>query len=117
MYRDKTVSLGGPVITIRRFPKQRIDMKALIAMGSVDAGVASVLRILVQAGYNIFISGGTGSGKTTMLNALSDFVPKDARIVTIEDSAELQIRGVEIWFGWRHARRIWRAKTRSQFGI
>ena len=91
----RPVSLGGPVITIRRFPKQRIDMKALIAMGSVDAGVASVLRILVQAGYNIFISGGTGSGKTTMLNALSDFVPKDARIVTIEDSAELQIRGVE----------------------
>ena len=89
------VALNGPVITIRRFPKQRIDMKALIAMGSVDAGVASVLRILVQAGYNIFISGGTGSGKTTMLNALSDFVPKDARIVTIEDSAELQIRGVE----------------------
>ena len=91
----RPVSLGGPVITIRRFPKQRIDMKALIAMGSVDACVASVLRILVQAGYNIFISGGTGSGKTTMLNALSDFVPKDARIVTIEDSAELQIRGVE----------------------
>lgn len=113
----RPVSLGGPVITIRRFPKQRIDMKALIAMGSVDACVASVLKILVQAGYNIFISGGTGSGKTTMLNALSDFVPKDARIVTIEDSAELQIRGVEIWFGWRHARRIWRAKTRSQFGI
>ena len=82
------------MITIRRFPKQRIDMKALIAMGSVDACVASVLEILVQAGYNIFISGGTGSGKTTMLNALSDFVPKDARIVTIEDSAELQIRGV-----------------------
>ena len=91
----RPVSLGGPVITIRRFPKQRIDMKALIAMGSVDACVASVLKILVQAGYNIFISGGTGSGKTTMLNALSDFVPKDARIVTIEDSAELQIRGVE----------------------
>ena len=91
----RPVSLGGPVITIRRFPKQRIDMKALIAMGSVDACVASVLKILVHAGYNIFISGGTGSGKTTMLNALSDFVPKDARIVTIEDSAELQIRGVE----------------------
>lgn len=72
----RPVSLGGPVITIRRFPKQRIDMKALIAMGSVDACVASVLKILVQAGYNIFISGGTGSGKTTMLNALSDFVPR-----------------------------------------
>ena len=59
-------------------------MEKLIAMGSLDAGTAAVLQILVQAGYNIFISGGTGSGKTTMLNALSDFVPKDARIVTID---------------------------------
>lgn len=91
----RPISLGGPIITIRRFPKQRITMDKLIAMGSLDAGVAAVLQILVQAGYNIFISGGTGSGKTTMLNALSDFVPKDARIVTIEDSAELQIQGVE----------------------
>ena len=91
----RPISLGGPIITIRRFPKQRITMEKLIAMGSLDAGTAAVLQILVQAGYNIFISGGTGSGKTTMLNALSDFVPKDARIVTIEDSAELQIRGVE----------------------
>lgn len=91
----RPISLGGPIITIRRFPKQRITMDKLIAMGSLDAGTAEVLQILVQAGYNIFISGGTGSGKTTMLNALSDFVPKDARIVTIEDSAELQIQGVE----------------------
>lgn len=91
----RPISLGGTIITIRRFPKQRITMEKLIAMGSLDAGVAAVLQILVQAGYNIFISGGTGSGKTTMLNALSDFVPKDARIVTIEDSAELQIQGVE----------------------
>lgn len=91
----RPISLGGPIITIRRFPKQRITMDKLIAMGSLDAGVAAALQILVQAGYNIFISGGTGSGKTTMLNALSDFVPKDARIVTIEDSAELQIQGVE----------------------
>lgn len=91
----RPISLGGPIITIRRFPKQRITMDKLIAMGSLDVGTAAVLQILVQAGYNIFISGGTGSGKTTMLNALSDFVPKDARIVTIEDSAELQIQGVE----------------------
>ena len=91
----RPISLGGPIITIRRFPKQRITMDKLIAMGSLDAGTAAVLQILVQAGYNIFISGGTGSGKTTMLNALSDFVPKDARIITIEDSAELQIQGVE----------------------
>lgn len=91
----RPVSLGGPTITIRRFPKQRIDMAQLISMGSLDANVAALLRIFVQAGYNIFVSGGTGSGKTTLLNALSDFVPKDTRIVTIEDSAELQIKGVE----------------------
>lgn len=91
----RPVSLGGPTITIRRFPKQRIDMAQLVSMGSLDAKVAALLRIFVQAGYNIFVSGGTGSGKTTLLNALSDFVPKDTRIVTIEDSAELQIKGVE----------------------
>lgn len=91
----RPVSLGGPTITIRRFPKQRIDMEQLVSMGSLDANVAALLRIFVQAGYNIFVSGGTGSGKTTLLNALSDFVPKDTRIVTIEDSAELQIKGVE----------------------
>lgn len=70
----RPVSLGGPVITIRRFPKQRIDMEALIVMGSVDAGVASVLRILVQAGYNIFISDGTGSGKTEPYKALHEYI-------------------------------------------
>lgn len=91
----RPVSLGGSVITIRRFPKERIDMKKLIAYGSLDEKVADVLRILIQAKYNIFISGGTGSGKTTLLNVLSDYVPKDERIITIEDSAELQIQGVE----------------------
>lgn len=91
----RPVSLGGPVITIRRFPKERIDMKRLIAFGSLDEKAAEVLRILIQAKYNIFISGGTGSGKTTLLNVLSDYVPKDERIITIEDSAELQIKGVE----------------------
>lgn len=91
----RPVSLGGPVITIRRFPKERIDMKRLIAFGSLDEKTAEVLRILIQAKYNIFISGGTGSGKTTLLNVLSDYVPKDERIITIEDSAELQIKGVE----------------------
>ena len=91
----RPVSLGGPAITIRRFPKRRIDMQRLIELESLDADVAKVLELLVQAKYNIFISGGTGSGKTTMLNVLTDFVPKEERIITIEDAAELQIRGVE----------------------
>ncbi len=89
------VSLGGPVLTIRKFPHNEITMERLVKMGSIDKGVADILSLMVRAGYNIFISGGTGSGKTTFLNALSDFIPKDERIVTIEDSAELQIQGVE----------------------
>lgn len=89
------VSLCGPVITIRRFPDKPIDIKRLIELDSLDAGVAELLRIFVKSGFNIFISGGTGSGKTTFLNALSNFIPKHERIVTIEDSAELQIQGVD----------------------
>ncbi len=89
------VSLDGPVITIRRFPKERITMQKLIAYGSLTKDVADLLQILVRAKYNIFVSGGTGSGKTTFLNALTDYVPEDERIITIEDSAELQIHGVK----------------------
>ena len=88
------VALNGPVITIRRFPNRAIRMEQLVHWGSISAEVASLLRSLVRARYNIFISGGTGSGKTTFLNALSDFIPKDERIITIEDNAELQIQGV-----------------------
>ena len=88
------VALNGPIVTIRRFPEDPISMEKLIAWNSISAEVVGFLRKLVRAGYNIFISGGTGSGKTTFLNALSDFIPKDERIVTIEDNAELQIRGV-----------------------
>lgn len=88
------VALNGPIITIRQFPKKPIDMGQLIAWGAVTEEAVSFLRKLVIAGYNIFISGGTGSGKTTFLNALSDFIPKDERIITIEDNAELQIQGV-----------------------
>ena len=88
------VALNGPVITIRRFPNRAIQMEQLINCGSISAEVASLLRALVCARYNIFISGGTGSGKTTFLNTLSDFIPKDERIITIEDNAELQIQGV-----------------------
>ena len=89
------VSVDGATVTIRRFPKERIDMKKLLSIGSVDEEVSDFLRQLVVTGYNIFVCGGTGSGKTTFLNALTDFIPKDERVITIEDSAELQIRGVE----------------------
>lgn len=88
------VSLDGPVITIRRFPKKAIDINRLVELGSIPPYIVKVLDALVKSRYNIFISGGTGSGKTTFLNALSDFIPKDERIITIEDSAELQIIGV-----------------------
>lgn len=88
------VALNGPIVTIRRFPEHPIEMSDLIRFGSVTAQAAEFLKNLVKAGYNIFISGGTGSGKTTFLNALSQYIPKDQRIITIEDSAELQIHSV-----------------------
>lgn len=89
------VSLTGPVVTVRRFPNNPFDMEKLIALGAIDRPVACILELFVRAGYNMFISGGTGSGKTTFLNALSEFIPRDERVITIEDSAELQIRGIE----------------------
>lgn len=88
------VALNGPVVTIRRFPDKAIQMDDLISYRSIDKETARFLKRLVQAGYNIFISGGTGSGKTTFLNVLSNYIPKDERIITIEDSAELQIRNI-----------------------
>ena len=91
----KPIALGGPFVTIRRFPKEAMTIEKLIDYGSITKEVAEVLRLLVMAKYNIFVSGGTGSGKTTFLNALSNYIPGDERIVTIEDSAELQIKNVE----------------------
>ncbi len=88
------VALNGPILTIRRFPEHPIGMKDLTAMGSLTEEAAAFLSCLVRAKYNIFISGGTGSGKTTFLNALSSFIPPDERIITIEDNAELQIQGI-----------------------
>lgn len=85
------VALNGPIVTIRRFPDKPITMEDLISYGSVTSEVCAWLQKLVQAKYNIFISGGTGSGKTTFLNALSNYIPAEERIITIEDSAELQI--------------------------
>lgn len=89
------ISLCGPVVTIRKFSKDPMTIEKLISYRSLPRKVADFLKILVEAKYNIFISGGTGSGKTTFLNALSNYIPKEERIITIEDSAELQIKGVD----------------------
>ena len=89
------ISMKGATVTIRKFSKTPMTVEQLLKYGSITPEVAHVLELLVKAKYNIFISGGTGSGKTTFLNALSNFIPKDERVITIEDSAELQIAGVE----------------------
>ena len=89
------VALNGPIVTIRRFPSEAMTVQKLISYGSITPEVAEVLELLVRARYNIFVSGGTGSGKTTFLNALSNFIPRDERIITIEDSAELQIKNID----------------------
>lgn len=89
------IALCGPTLTIRKFSKTPMTIEKLIEYGSLTREIADKLEILVRAKYNIFISGGTGSGKTTFLNALSNYIPKDERVITIEDSAELQITGIE----------------------
>ena len=88
------IALNGPIVTIRRFPDKPITMERLIQINSISQEAASFLERLVKSGYNIFISGGTGSGKTTFLNALSHYIPSEERIITIEDSAELQLQGL-----------------------
>ena len=89
------IALCGPTLTIRKFSKTPMTIEKLISYGSITQEIADKLELLVKAKYNIFIAGGTGSGKTTFLNALSNYIPKDERVITIEDSAELQITGVE----------------------
>ena len=89
------IALGGDTVTIRKFSKKPMSVERLIELGSITQDIADKLKTLVYAKYNIFISGGTGSGKTTFLNALSNFIPPDERVITIEDSAELQITGVD----------------------
>lgn len=88
------IAIDGPAVTIRKFPKHPLGMEELIAGESIGAECAALLERLVKSGYNIFISGGTGSGKTTFLNALSAFIPETERVITIEDSAELQLQGI-----------------------
>lgn len=89
------IALCGPTVTIRKFSKTPMTIEKLIKYGSITKEIAEKLELLVRSKYNIFISGGTGSGKTTFLNALSNYIPKDERVITIEDSAELQIEGVD----------------------
>lgn len=89
------IALCGPTITIRKFSKTPMTIEKLIKYGSITQEIADKLELLVKAKYNIFIAGGTGSGKTTFLNALSNYIPHDERVITIEDSAELQITGIE----------------------
>ncbi|HJA06939.1 MAG TPA: CpaF family protein [Candidatus Mediterraneibacter pullicola] len=91
----KPVAVNGPIMTIRKFPAEAVTMKQLIRMGSLTQEAARLITRLVSAKYNIFVSGGTGAGKTTFLNAMSDYIPKEERIITIEDNAELQIQGVK----------------------
>lgn len=88
------ISIDGSAVTIRKFPEQPMRMEQLIRIGAISDEAAQFLSKLVKAGYNIFVSGGTGAGKTTFLNALSEFIPAEERIITIEDSAELQIQSV-----------------------
>ena len=90
----ENVALDGPVITIRRFGQKRISPEDLVASGALTEEAMNLLRSLVISGYNIFVSGSTSSGKTTFLNALSEFIPKTERVVTIEDSAELRMEGI-----------------------
>ena len=89
------IALEGPIVTIRKFSKRGITIDDMISWGTISKEAADFLKMAVMAGYNIFVSGGTGSGKTTFLNVLSNFIPKDERIVTIEDSAELKLDSVD----------------------
>lgn len=91
----KPIALNGPIVTIRKFPEKPMDMEKLIELGALEECHSLFLKKLVLGGYNILISGGTGSGKTTFLNALSNFIPSEERVITIEDSAELQLVSIK----------------------
>lgn len=91
----KPVAINGPILTIRKFPDKAVSMEKLTCWETISQEAAAVLEKLVKAGYNIFISGGTGTGKTTLLNALANYIPEDERVITIEDTAELQLKGIK----------------------
>ena len=93
VYRN--VALGGPVLTIRKFSKERITIDRMVSQGSITSEARDVLKVLVESGYNILISGGTSSGKTTFLNALTDFIPEGERVIVIEDSKELMLTNID----------------------
>ena len=103
------LALKGPNITIRKFSKRKLVGEDLIRFGSMSPDMLEFLEVAVERRANIIISGGTGSGKTTLLNVLSNFIPDDERIVTVEDAAELQLTQ-PAWFRWRPARPIWKAR-------
>ncbi len=91
----KGVSVDGSTVTIRKFPKTSLSIKDLIGLEAIDEKTADFLGLLVASGYNIFISGGTGAGKTTFMGALTQYIPADERVITIEDSAELRVIGID----------------------
>lgn len=91
------ISLRGPILTIRKFQNKKLNMDELIKIGSLSSDCADFLKDVLKARYNVFISGGTGSGKTTFLNALTEFIDRDERVITIEDSAELELSGIDNW--------------------
>lgn len=91
----KPVALNGPILTIRKFPKEALTMEKLIRLGMITQEAAEEVECLVKAKYNIFVSGGTGAGKTTFLNAMSNYIPLEERIITIEDNAELRLQNAE----------------------
>lgn len=89
------VAINGPIVTIRKFSREPFSMEKLVETGAITTEAAELLQLLVESKYNIFICGGTGSGKTTFLNALTAYIPGDERIITIEDAAELKVNGIE----------------------
>lgn len=91
----KNIAINGPILTIRKFPKKAITMENLIKNQTITQEAAAFMKKIVESGYNCFISGGTSSGKTTFLNVLSNYIPKEERVIVIEDSAELQIQGID----------------------
>ncbi|MDR3119791.1 MAG: CpaF family protein [Clostridiales bacterium] len=91
----RPIAIDGPVLTIRKFPEKPMSIERLLMFGSIDEGIAELLNVLVRARYNLFISGGTGSGKTSLLNAVAAMIPPEERVITIEDSAELQLKSLK----------------------